>query len=458
MARIAHLLSLTLLIAAANSNTWADSTHRLAIRSIPGELQNAKLQVQYSGSISIYQPDEKKPANHLPLDVSANFIFQQQLSGSNDKLQAVRFYEQAQANIKSGQGQQTSRLADTNRHLIVRIKNNEFGQTRYQFASIAATLVQAEYELLKHPVDPLTLIGLIDRKAQIGESWAADDQKIGRLIAVDRVISSDAKFKLKSIKNKIAKVQLFGSIQATVDDVQTEINVSGEIKIDIDAQQAVGARIMLNQVREPGQIAPGFDGQVKSQSATGANFQLPGTDQIETGRAVTGQKDQTAIPVAANRRGVHPFTRALLANHHVRLAGRLVALHRRRQPDGQCSIVQLPNRPADRPLKLAEFEAEVKKMIGTSEVQIVSSNEATTDKGLSALRVVIDGEESGIPIRWLYYHVGNADGRALSFVFTMEQSIAEYFQSADQRLVDQVEFLAPKVIRESKKSGSKASR
>ena len=96
-------------------------------------------------------------------------------------------------------------------------------------------------------------------------------------------------------------------------------------------------------------------------------------------------------------------------------------------------------------------------MLTKADIKITSSNSAKTLNGLTALRVAVEGQESGIPIQWLYYHVGNNDGQQLTFVFTMEKEVAERFATADQTLVNQVRF-KPGKPRQSKKTDTKKRR
>ena len=106
----------------------------------------------------------------------------------------------------------------------------------------------------------------------------------------------------------------------------------------------------------------------------------------------------------------------------------------------QCNVVQLPSRPAGNPLKLEVFKKEVAQIIANSEAQVGQSQAYTTESGLDALRVTVKGEESGIPLNWIYYHINNSDGRRVTLVFTFEEEAEDYFKQADRELVTQIQF------------------
>lgn len=73
----------------------------------------------------------------------------------------------------------------------------------------------------------------------------------------------------------------------------------------------------------------------------------------------------------------------------------------------------------------------------------MAADTLTTESGLEALKISVDGLESDIPFQWIYYHIGNDDGRRTTFVFTLEKDAVDYFKNADQVLVQSVNFKAP---------------
>ena len=60
-------------------------------------------------------------------------------------------------------------------------------------------------------------------------------------------------------------------------------------------------------------------------------------------------------------------------------------------------------------------------------------------------RVVVDGQASELPIRWIYYLVADKHGRRVVFAFVVEQRLMEAFGDADRRLLATVRLVDPKV-------------
>ena len=48
-----------------------------------------------------------------------------------------------------------------------------------------------------------------------------------------------------------------------------------------------------------------------------------------------------------------------------------------------------------------------------------------------------------VPIRWIYYHVADRQGRQVALTFTIEQERAEQFADADREIVRSLRFAEP---------------
>ena len=116
----------------------------------------------------------------------------------------------------------------------------------------------------------------------------------------------------------------------------------------------------------------------------------------------------------------------------------------------QCNIVQLPARPANNPLSLKDYKAEVARMIAADEVaSIVDAKEFKTNERIRGLSIEVEGEEGGVPVSWIYYHLNDKDGRRMTFVFTLEREIMNQFLPADLKLVNGLAFGARPSLRKA---------
>ena len=60
-----------------------------------------------------------------------------------------------------------------------------------------------------------------------------------------------------------------------------------------------------------------------------------------------------------------------------------------------------------------------------------------------ALRIVVAGQMSDVPLQWIYYHLTHVSGRRLSCVFTMSAEELERFGGEDLEMTGSLLFLDP---------------
>jgi len=95
------------------------------------------------------------------------------------------------------------------------------------------------------------------------------------------------------------------------------------------------------------------------------------------------------------------------------------------------------------PVQLAEFQQEIRRALGTSATQVVDSREMDLTPEIRALRIVVAGQVSEVPIQWIYYHLTHSSGRRVSCVFTMSAEELERFGGEDLEIAGSILFLDP---------------
>ena len=418
-----------------------DLTHQIRA----DQTLNVTAQVQYLGSVIVDRAGQQENQSVLPLDVRGKIKFDQRMSGgSTTSPQAIRYYDKAVASIKAGKGSTDIALRDDNRIVLARMKTEEAGNNQFQIAGIGSTLRQKEYELLKNPGDPLSYATLFDkRQVKIGDKWKLGKGQLASLLSMNRIITSSATMMLKSVENDVAKIYIYGNVKGEVDDAISQQKIKGIAQLNVNEQRITALRLSIDEERRSGQVAPGFEGKIKFDARlepTAENILL---DKDRLAQLHKGQKikfnflfDRPDCEIQFHHetdwRVIASEKEAAVLRYMI--DGQLIA---------QCNVVQLPNRPAQNPLKLSQFQDEVSKIIADSQARIVAADTLTTESGLEALKISVDGLESDIPFQWIYYHIGNDDGRRTTFVFTLEKDAVDYFKNADQVLVQSVNFKAP---------------
>ena len=419
-----------------------------------GNFHHISAQFEHTGTVIVDNAGQDQETQRLPLKVVGVVDYDQRFTGKKDDLQAIRSYRKARANIKIDDGSTESKLDDDNQLVVARIQPNS--SNRIQMASISDAFEQRELDLIRNPADPLTFVGLFNKKElSTGDRWSPDSECVADFFAVDHIYENEIELVLKSVKNDVAKVYIVGSAKAEVDDVTTSLEVSGIALVDLKKKLVTAMRTTIREDREPGQVAPGFKGQTKIDLKLATLKTAPALSDEALARTKSkkirrrlkweSKTDELKVTYDPRWRVIASESEAAVLRYIDQ--GSLMA---------QCNIVQLPARPANNPLQLELFKSEVEKIVeGEDSASVVKAQELKTRHGHSALRVEVEGVESAVPITWIYYHVSNKDGRRWTFVFTLEQAVAERFGKADKLLVNEIEFGASAKTASSGRSTTK---
>lgn len=417
----------------------AEDQYTLRLGSQQGDLTEVTTRITHAGQLSIDDPEENSGPRQLPLNVEARLEFAERHTGK-EKPQAIRVYSsESRATIQISNGSRVTQLSPANRYVVTRVA--ERGPVR--MASLEDVLTQDELELITSPADPLTFPGLLDRpEVALGDEWAAPDEGLASFLGVDGIYENGVRLKLASIERNVAKIHLSGDARAEVDDVTSELTVTGTILVDLADQQVVSVRGLIRQNREIGQIGPGFEGttkidvrieRAKSIEALSNEAIAARTHSTRIERRLKWVSEEGGFVLRYDPRWHLIASETEAAVFRFLDQGSLLA---------QCNVVQLPNRPAEQPLKLEAFREEVSKIIAKEEsARVVDAETRRTEQGMTALKVTVAGIEQQVPVHWLYYHLADSQGRQLSFVFTLESAVIDQFVPADRQLVESFEFL-----------------
>jgi hypothetical protein len=426
--------------------------HDIAIKFEKDQQVRVSGEYEYEGSVIVVPDDLEKKTKlkpkSLPLRVSARLKYTQRSTGNN---QAVRFYDGAAANIKLDQGRTNPNLLKSNRLIIARLKDKPM--MRVEMASIRETLSQKEFELIQTSADPLSLPKLFaKRKASIGDKWKPDLDALAKFLNVDKIITTDVRMHLKSIEEGIARVYVSGGVMAQQFDVTTDVTLGGFALIDLKKNQVKSVKLSTEEICPPGQIVPGFKGRTRIDQDF--RYGIPSKELSNTAlaTAMRSAKVQQRLKFESDK-GSYRITYdprwKLIAGESDSAIMRFID---RGDLLTQCTVVLLPRRAANQPLTLKKYKAEIGKVIEEDDkAKLVRADELTTDNGLTALSVVVAGEEEELPVNWIYYHVSDNQGRQITFVFTLAETAAGRVAGAAKQLVDEFKFLgaASKIARKN---------
>ena len=407
----------------------------------------------HQGDVVVPKASKKDETQALPLKVQARMDYFQRYTGNKSENQAIRYYREAESSIRVDDGTTTAVLQPGNRHIVTRIVPKS--SRPIQVASLGDALQQSELDLLKNPGDPLTVPGLFNRqKVTVGDKWDAPKEALASFLAVNQIVRSDVQLLLKSIENGQAKIYVAGKVSAEVDDVMTQIELTGLLLADLPKRTFSSLRLSMREQRDQGQLAPGFNGRTKVDSRLTAaestkQLSTPVIKQLTAGKKVE-QRLKWVSDAGNFQVQYDPSWRLIASEKEAAILrylneGELMA---------QCSIVRLASRPADNPLTLTDFKTEVAKMVAADEdAKLESAEQLKSRSGLNILEVQVSGMVEGVPLNWMYFHASSNDGRCVTFVFTLEQELVGEVRPAARQLVNNLTFLMQK--KANKKSQAK---
>ena len=403
--------------------------------------QQCKISATYehTGSVIVVPDDPKAELQQLPLSVEGKLSFYQRVTGAE---QAIRYFENGEAKITLDKGKTNPKLAEDNRLIVARLKGKQGGNV--ELASIVGTLEQAELELIQNPADPLTLANILTKSGvKVGDKWDPKDADLAKLLDVHTINESDVQLFLKKADKATARVYIMGSVSAEVDDVETQLEVSGVAIVDLKKQWVNAFKIGIREQREPGQIAPGFNGKTKIDMQIMPGESSPNLSNASLAKFTKSRKIRQRLKWSPE---VSHFLLTYDPHWKMIAAEGDAAILRyidKRDLLTQCNIVQLPSRSPDAPLSLNSYKLEVGKIVKADKnARLVRANETKTETGLRALQVVVAGEEDELAVNWLYFHVSAKDGRQVTFVFTLAEEVAGKVKPIAEQLVNEFAFKA----------------
>jgi hypothetical protein len=430
-------------LAAAESVELREESSDVRIRSVEVELS-------VSGKVF----PAPGPDKALKLAVEARFeYFERRLPRAGreaESLRTVRYYEQAGASIQAGE--QISNTSLRNSQRLVMAHGQLDG---IELFSPSGPFTYNELELLHVPGDSLAVLGLLpDTTVELEESWKAPAWVVPLVTGLEAVEKGELTCKLESLQPNVARIGFEGEIVGAAVGAATEIHVGGHLLYDRDQKLVSRVEVTQTEKRAIGAVSPGLDVVAK------VNI----TRRVAERPARLADKDLSGLPLepnAANRLLMLEAPAWNLRMFHDRRwhlfhQSSEVALLRLLDQGGfiaQCNIKKLPDAEPGQHVSEEQFQTDIRQTLGKRFQEIVQSEKLKLKDGLYVFRVVAvgsvdrlnaDNEPESSPLQWIYYLVANADGRQVSFVFSLDPRQAKELENRDLSMVAGIEFLSPR--------------
>jgi len=353
--------------------------------------------------------------------------------GASDAWRSARRYEKAGAVIKSESDPLKPALNPERSLLVV------------EAAPPTTTIYCPDSPLEREELDLVDILGntlLYDTLLPIesvspGASWKLPEPLVVALLGMDSAEQVDVEATLVEVDDAVARFQLGGRVTGTRAGASTRVDLKGKYRLDRSRERIDWFALLLREEREPGFIGPGLDVTVRLQVVV----------KPRVSSDALSQSDLEALPARSSNelcRLVYESPggnwRLLCDRRWYDVSGQdRSTLALRMIDQGQylahCNVSLLPERPPEKPVALAEFQADVERALGDRFAEFVEAGQFHSDADYRVFRVVARGTVDDQPKLWTYYLVTARDGRQAALAFCVEGEQVERFGEADQELV-----------------------
>jgi hypothetical protein len=351
-------------------------------------------------------------------------------------VRAVRLYQPPRVLMMVGQTRLVPRLRESRRTILVSSRDGKLS-----VRSLSGALTREEHDLVRNQGDSalLPLLLPID-PVKTGASWQIPRQLVTALLTLDQVHQSTVRGTLTAVKESVATVTLAGRVHGEVESVLADISLRGTLQINLRHHRVERLDLEIEEKRAIGRAQPGLD--VKAQLSLvfrplEGPFQLS-ADLLErtADRPAPGDELLEFQPRHADYRLLHN------PRWHVTSDQSSLALMRYIEKGkvlSQCTISRLPT-TSQLPATLEQFQRDVRESLGNSFRQLVEASEETTMGKLRVMRVVAVGISGKLPVRWIYYHLEDRQGRRVAASFSVPIASDADFGAADRSLIGTLHF------------------
>ncbi|MCE5268166.1 MAG: hypothetical protein LLG00_09805 [Planctomycetaceae bacterium] len=434
------------LVVACVVSTFAAETKptvTLQSRRAEGQTDRVVVLLEVGGDLKA-RPDGKQLQRTRMSGVDRLTYQETVIQTADDRLRALRYYEKAESSVKFKDDSLRSSLPSDRQLVGVAVD-----LPKATLFALGGPLQREELEVIDILGNSLLLDNLLpDKPAAVGDTWKPNDKLMAAILGLESVTRGDVQCKLTEVTDEVARIELAGRVEGRFSDTSARIQLRGKFRFDRRTNRIDWFALLSKENRTAGQVTDGFDVVVRLQMTI--NQQSP-CEQLAKATKSHPNLEPTS---EATQLGYQPPSSRWRVSHdrhwYLGSDSKDVAVLRRIDAGAllaQCNASALPKRDPDKLLSLAEFQADVREALGKNFGEFVEASETVNQAKHRILRVVVHGvsrdKSEELPIRWIYYHVADQQGRQAALTFTVQQEHVEQFADADKPVVDSLEFLEP---------------
>ena len=394
----------------------------------------------------------KGKEKRTPIRVDGMLGYDERLTGSGDKLAAVRYYDKSLAKINIDGNAVEPKLRDDRRLIVVQPQTK--GALLF---SPKGTLRREELDIIDVQGNTLFVDQLLaSHGLSIGSTWKPKDEVLAALLSLDKLTSNSVECKFEKVESGSAHIAIAGNIGGSIDGSLTELSLTGSMGIDKTNRQVQWLVLDLNESRMAGPAGPALkvSGNLRvtlkpiATSERLSNASLAGVSLKATNPLVLLRLDATAN----NYRCWHDRRWHMIDQRERTTVLRMIDDGQR---IAQCNIT-VAEPPKDKSsMTLAQFKAEVEKSLNKFDAKLTSAKEHAGRTAHRVIGVTCEGTVSGVPIAWHYFHVVNSKTlRRATIVVTLEADRADDLDRTDLMIARSMQLLDVKPTVAKKPAGT----
>jgi len=431
-----------------SASVWANPTattesHSFVSCRAAGAIDRVESALEVGGDLKILEDSKVKP---FKMSVLANLTYDERAlevpKGSRGTLRSIRHYEKAAATLQVGDEGSKPTLRDERRLIGAAVE----GAT--------VTLFSPHGPLTRDELDLIDLLGnsllmdllLPQQPVKVGDTWKYDNELMAALLGLDAVSESDVASALLTVDDARARFEMNGKVSGAIGGVSTEIELKAKYHFDRKANRVSWFGLLIKENRSIGHVGPGLDVVARLQMKIAPNQAAPRlADAALAGLSLKPTPELSLLQYESPGGGWQFLQERdwYVTSDEASLA--VLRLVQRGEFLAQCKVSSLPTATPGKEVTLAAFQEDIKRGLGKSFKQFVEAGQTSNELDYRLYRVIVDGEASELPIRWIYYYVGDKFGRQVVFAFTVEGRLLDTFDEADQRLLGTLRLADPKV-------------
>ena len=449
-----HIGNHLLLLAISASLPWtahaADSLPSYTLHSsrTVGSVDHVQTAMDMGGDLKLpsANPKDGGPVRRVKTSAQATLNYDERTleytSTDAGPLRSIRCYQKVAATLRPENDIKQRTLRDQRMTIGVLIE-----PPRATFYSPAGPLTRDELDLVDLFGNSLLLDRLLPEKAvAVGERWKHSPNLAGALLGLDVVAQSDLQSTLVSVAQGVARMEISGHVEGTLEGASGSIDVKAKYRFQLDTGRITWFGILVKVDNSIGPAGPGLEGTARVQMTIAPGADVPGLADAalkDLASKPTPELLQLAYESPAGGWRLLHDRRWFLVQDQKELA--VLKLIDKGELLAQCHIASLPNAVPGKTVTLEEFQEDVRKALGEKVKTLQEASQRSNDFGYQVQRVLAEGVEQDIPIRWLYYLLADKRGRQVVFIFAIESRLLPRFAGADEALLAGVRLTDPKL-------------